>query len=326
MLDKKQIKSTEFADIYSKLMDTVLRLTYDAPIKDIQVQNLVKEGLLTDAKIDDQKFITQNNRPAEVAKINADISLIEKQKELTDAQIRDLNFRIDNFLPKEMEKITQEVETLKAQVCKINTECDLTRAKTDDQRFVTEQIRPLERIKVEYEAEESKYRVQLMVAQVDLTEAQACKTRKECDLVDAQITRMEYENRFILPADKKLKEAQADKMYADARVAEKQIEIADKDLQIKEEQLQIAKQELELKKKDLELKDAQIRFTDRQIEGFDDNIRQKMLEIQMNSWSMMFSSGLLEEKPKIICNDAVTDLYKYMSDHADVPYNPSTCP
>ena len=68
--------------------------------------------------------------------------------------------------------------------------------------------------------------------------------------------------------------------------------------------------------------DMQVQFTERQKEGFDDNIRQKMLEIQMNAWAMMFSSGLLEEKPCIIQDDEVTTLYCYMKNLAGVPEDP----
>jgi len=56
----------------------------------------------------------------------------------------------------------------------------------------------------------------------------------------------------------------------------------------------------------------QVALTTRQITGFNDNIRQKLFEAQMNAWAMMFSSGLLEEKPSIITNDSVTELYEKM--------------
>lgn len=55
---------------------------------------------------------------------------------------------------------------------------------------------------------------------------------------------------------------------------------------------------------------AQVALTERQIAGFDDNLRQKLFETQMNSWAMMFSSGLLEDKPVIISNDEATNLYQ----------------
>ena len=75
--------------------------------------------------------------------------------------------------------------------------------------------------------------------------------------------------------------------------------------------------------KDLDLKQAQIdKLNDdkltsakqrdlyqRQIEGFDDNKYQKLFEAQMNAWALMFSSGLLTNKPTIISNDSASALY-----------------
>ena len=75
--------------------------------------------------------------------------------------------------------------------------------------------------------------------------------------------------------------------------------------------------------KDLDLKQAQIdKLNDdkltsakqrdlyqRQIEGFDDNKYQKLFESQLSSWGLMFSSGMLSEKPSIITGDKVSQLY-----------------
>ncbi len=63
---------------------------------------------------------------------------------------------------------------------------------------------------------------------------------------------------------------------------------------------------------------AQVAFTNRQTEGFDDNKNQKLLEIQMNAWAMMYSSGLMTDMtnggvPRIINDDEVSDLYDLMS-------------
>jgi len=61
-------------------------------------------------------------------------------------------------------------------------------------------------------------------------------------------------------------------------------------------------------------KDEQTQLYARQREGFDDDLRRKMLDIQMNTWAMMFSSGLLTETPAIITSDEVSDLYCYMKE------------
>ena len=61
--------------------------------------------------------------------------------------------------------------------------------------------------------------------------------------------------------------------------------------------------------KDEELKQANIDLLNRQKEGFDDNKHQKLFEAQMNAWALMFSSGLLTDKPTIISNDSASALY-----------------
>ena len=61
--------------------------------------------------------------------------------------------------------------------------------------------------------------------------------------------------------------------------------------------------------KDLEVKQANIDLLNRQREGFDDNKYQKLFEAQMNSWALMFSSGLLTTQPSIISNDSASSLY-----------------
>ena len=61
--------------------------------------------------------------------------------------------------------------------------------------------------------------------------------------------------------------------------------------------------------KDLEVKQANIELLNRQKEGFDDNKYQKLFEAQMNAWALVFSSGLLTDKPTIISNDSATALY-----------------
>ena len=61
--------------------------------------------------------------------------------------------------------------------------------------------------------------------------------------------------------------------------------------------------------KDLEVKQANIDLLNRQREGFDDNKYQKLFEAQMNAWALMFSSGLLSDKPQIISNDSASALY-----------------
>ena len=68
---------------------------------------------------------------------------------------------------------------------------------------------------------------------------------------------------------------------------------------------------------DLLNKQATEDLTRRQIEGFDDNARQKLYEAQMNAWALMFSSGLLSDKPKHIEDQSAGVLYYDIKDKID---------
>jgi len=57
------------------------------------------------------------------------------------------------------------------------------------------------------------------------------------------------------------------------------------------------------------INDSQVQLYERQKQGFDDNFKFKAFDSQMNAWSVMFSSGMLEDKPTIISNDELSKLY-----------------
>ena len=93
-----------------------------------------------------------------------------------------------------------------------------------------------------------------------------------------------------------------------------------KDLELKQAQINVALEEKKLKAaqadayplqsaKDILVKQANTDLLNRQKEGFDDNKYQKLFEAQMNAWALMFSSGLLTDKPTIISNDSASALY-----------------
>ena len=100
-----------------------------------------------------------------------------------------------------------------------------------------------------------------------------------------------------------------------------------KDLEVKTQQILSMRNDDSIKSvqsaKDLEVKTAQKnKLVDdiltaakqrelytRQITGFDDNKYQKLFESQLSSWGLMFSSGMLTEKPSIITGDKVSQLY-----------------
>jgi len=86
-------------------------------------------------------------------------------------------------------------------------------------------------------------------------------------------------------------------------------ELAAKDLLLKDKELELGEKKLELMQAQIDLETEKLKLTERQIQGFDDNINQKLVELQMNAWSVMYSSGLLTEKPDVISSDALSELY-----------------
>jgi len=185
-----------------------------------------------------------------------------------------------------------------AQVIQIDAQTDLINAQERDQTYVTEQIRPIEQ--------------QAKQCEVDL-----CKAKT--DLTQAQAQDQEYVTQHIRPIEMNLKSEQLALERTKNEIAQEELLIKKEELLLKKEELDIARQKLRLAEKDVLYKDAMIRFTDRQTEGFDDHKKQKMLDIQMNAWAMMFSSGLMYEVPQIINTCTVDGLYNMMAGEVGAP-------
>ena len=129
------------------------------------------------------------------------------------------------------------------------------------------------------------------------------------------------------------------KGIAEADIALKlaEIPLIEKDIALKEEQIDLAKAELSLKEKQLEVMTAQLALLNkqsdsedakgdlyrRQIEGFDEDYKQKILKICMDSWAVGFSvardsfeaSGIPAPMQKVTIDDlynqyVVTELDK----------------
>ena len=124
-------------------------------------------------------------------------------------------------------------------------------------------------------------------------------------------------NKDQIIKDLELKQAQIDATETDTLIKQEQ---SAKELELKQAQIAKVNADKELtsaqtlaypkqQAKDLEVKQANIDLLNRQKEGFDDNKYQKLFEAQMNAWALMFSSGLLTDKPTIISNDSASSLY-----------------
>lgn len=95
---------------------------------------------------------------------------------------------------------------------------------------------------------------------------------------------------------KKLAEAQAISALADIPLKEQEIALKAKQVEAMESEIALREKELELKEKQLDLLAQQLETEDakadlyrRQIEGFDEDYKQKILKIMMDSWAVGFS-------------------------------------
>ena len=169
--------------------------------------------------------------------------------------------------------------------------------------------------------------LELKQAQIESTESDTLikqeQNTKDLEVKTQQILSMQNDDSIKSAQstkDLEVKQAQIGKIEDDKVTSAKQREQIAKDLEVKDAQMIVAEEDCRLKKaqadayplqsaKDLEVKQANIDLLNRQKEGFDDNKYQKLFEAQMNSWALMFSSGLLTDKPTIISNDSASALY-----------------
>jgi len=174
----------------------------------------------------------------------------------------------------QIQSINKDLELKEAQIYEINSRKSLIDAQKDDQEYVTTYIRPTEKeLNISKNAEINK---QIVLIQ------------KQEDEISQRITSMQIEDT--------IKQEQSNK---DLELKEAQIDEINSKIVIENNQ----------STKDLEIKEQQRLLYQRQRQGFDDNLKQKMLEIQLNAWSMMFSSGMLSTSPSIITNDEASTLY-----------------
>lgn len=152
--------------------------------------------------------------------------------------------------------------------------------------------------------------------EIEVKQAQILNIQEDTRLKTAQIATEQEET--------KLKAAQA---TAYPLQSAKDLEVKSKEIEVKTQQILTMQNDDNIKSaqsaKDLGVKQAQIdkliddlltaakqrELYSRQILGFDDNKYQKLFESQLSSWGLMFSSGMMTEKPAVIRDDKVSALY-----------------
>lgn len=153
--------------------------------------------------------------------------------------------------------------------------------------------------------EELKVRLDVLQREVDKAEEDTRLAKESVRLAQAKRIR-EYGDATFDPDGNVVLLSDEGLVYEQEQLVKKQIEQGTATLTKMADDLQTAaKQRLNVEK--------QTELYQRQKEGFDDNKYQKLFESQINAWGLMFSSGMLTEKPSIITGDKVSQLYAQLT-------------
>ena len=153
--------------------------------------------------------------------------------------------------------------------------------------------------------EELEVRLEILQKEVDKAKEDARLAKESVRLAQAKRIR-EYGDATFDPDGNVIALSDEGLVYEQEQLVKKQIEQGTATLTKMGDDLQTAaKQRLNVEK--------QTELYQRQKEGFDDNKYQKLFESQINAWGLMFSSGMLTEKPSIITGDKVSQLYAQLT-------------
>ena len=153
--------------------------------------------------------------------------------------------------------------------------------------------------------EELEVRLDILQKEVEKAKEDARLAKESVRLAQAKRIR-EYGDATFDPDGNVIALSDEGLVYEQEQLVKKQIEQGTATLTKMADDLQTAaKQRLNVEK--------QTELYQRQIGGFDDNKYQKLFESQINAWGLMFSSGMLTEKPSIITGDKVSQLYAQLT-------------
>lgn len=153
--------------------------------------------------------------------------------------------------------------------------------------------------------EELEVRLDILQKEIEKAAEDARLTKESVRLAQAKRIR-EYGDATFDPDGNVIALSDEGLVYEQEQLVKKQIEQGTASVnKLQDDLLTAAKQRLNIEK--------QTELYQRQKEGFDDNKYQKLFDSQINAWGLMFSSGMLTEKPAIIANDKVSQLYTQLT-------------
>lgn len=148
------------------------------------------------------------------------------------------------------------------------------------------------------------------------------KTEKELEKMTHEISKIDAEIKVALEKlnlERQKLGAEIALKNAEAKLKNKQYDLAVEELNFKKsidpKLVDLKQKEIDLAKKNIDLADAQLDLERAKIQDIKDQKYLNMFSKQMDAWSLMFTTGLLEDKPSIISDDRVTELYNYLADY-----------
>lgn len=166
--------------------------------------------------------------------------------------------------------------------------------------------------KVEADTAKIKEETKLLPAQLELIQAQTAQ-------VEAETTKVQEETK-LLPVQLELTEAQITKLEADTAKVEEETKLLPAQLELVEAQVANETAKLEIVREQLKLVAAQVdseksksALYKRQIESFDEDYKQKILKIMMDSWAVGFSiakdNATISVIPDPVTSTKINSLY-----------------
>ena len=153
--------------------------------------------------------------------------------------------------------------------------------------------------------EELEVRLDILQNEVDKAEEDTRLAKESVRLAQAKRIR-EYGDATFDPEGNVIALSDEGLVYEQEQLVKTQIKQGTAAInKLNDDLLTAAKQRLNVEK--------QTELYQRQKEGFDDNKYQKLFDSQINAWGLMFSSGMLTEKPAIITGDKVSQLYTQLT-------------
>ena len=194
----------------------------------------------------------------------------------------------------EKDMVAAQIRQTEAATSKIEADISLTQAQ--EKALEKEMLKTeAETAKIQAETELLPLQKEILAVEKEKVEAETLRIANEIRLVDPQIEKIEAETARIV-AESALIEPQIEKLHAEVDKLEAELTLVPKQLELMTAQVASEEAKVALAEVQKDLVTAQTAseagkkaLYKRQIEGFDEDFKQKIIKIMMDSWAVGFS-------------------------------------